>query len=478
MKNKILLLLLLALPLLFSCKSEEDMMRINLADDALRFEPAPGGAVMHYALPDDPDIVGIHVRYNDCYGKPMLRTGSIYSDTLTITGFNEAVESVQGEVTMQMRDGSESAPIACTFSTLDSQPVTFLKTVSMDSGWNGFSLSYGDLPGVKGIYNVFYLGVNPYTQATDTILLDTQQMFADGDTIVYVPQQGQTQYTTIVRAEDYRGHIIGERTFDVETMELAKRDGIKVYYANSYESDEQKVGVEYLTDGDTNGWRWYESEDPHKFYTFVSRPNAFGENSEPMYVDLGEQLPVGSVRIYGYLKFGPERNEKGYLVPCFASNSHECGNLEENVVGQLCGSILEYYYTHLPSKLDIYGCKEPATSTDFENMKWDKLSSIDNDPYEGTKSEDGIIDADESCWYKHCSPRTSLAAQTSGGVDAIKALKPAYEEATFAAVGQKEGYRYLKIVFKQRYWDEWEDPASNRFNVLSFNELEVYTKKD
>lgn len=478
MKNKILLLLVV-LPLLYSCKSDEDLPRVSLADGALRFEPAPGGAVLHYNLPDNPDIVGIHVRYTDCYGKPMLRTGSVYTDTLTVTGFNEATENVQGEVTVQMCDGGESAPIACTFSTLDSQPVTFLKTVSMDSGWNGFSLGYGRLDGVKGLYNVFYLGVNPYTQATDTILLDTQQMMAEGDTIVYTPQQGQDKFTTVVRAEDYRGHIIGERVFDVEAMTTAKHDGITVHYANSYENDEQKVGVQYLTDGDTNGWRWYESSDPHKFYTFVSKTGAIGEAAEPMYVDLGKLMPVSSVRFYGYLKFGPETNEKGGPVPCFTSNKDECGNVAENYVGQHF-SIMEYYYTRLPSKADIYGCRESATSSDFESMKWEKLGELDEDPeiVMNYGDEDGISWVPTAkCWFKHCSSVTS-AAKTPG-VDAIKALDPAYEEAKFPAAGQGNGYRYLKIVFKDSYWTEWDESKyANPNGVITFNELEVYGKKD
>ena len=76
MKYTLLYILAFAGLLLSSCKSDETLPTFAFDDNALTLTPAAGGAVLHYKLPDDPDVVGIHCRYNDCYGQPILRTGS------------------------------------------------------------------------------------------------------------------------------------------------------------------------------------------------------------------------------------------------------------------------------------------------------------------------------------------------------------------------------------------------------------------
>ena len=75
MKYTLLYILAFAGLLLSSCKSDETLPTFAFDDNALTLTPAAGGAVLHYKLPDDPDVVGIHCRYNDCYGQPILRTG-------------------------------------------------------------------------------------------------------------------------------------------------------------------------------------------------------------------------------------------------------------------------------------------------------------------------------------------------------------------------------------------------------------------
>ncbi len=81
MKHTLLYILAFAGLLLSSCKSDETLPTFAFDDNALTLTPAAGGAVLHYKLPDDPDVVGIHCRYNDCYGQPILRTGSALSDS-------------------------------------------------------------------------------------------------------------------------------------------------------------------------------------------------------------------------------------------------------------------------------------------------------------------------------------------------------------------------------------------------------------
>ncbi|MGI6224422.1 MAG: DUF4959 domain-containing protein [Prevotella sp.] len=468
---KRLLVYLVASLMLFatSCSNDKDSVSNPLSDSDLQFTPVAGGAVMHYKLPtDNPDIVGVHVRYSDCYGEPILRTGSVFSDTLQLVGFNEAQENIPCEVSLQMRNGDESAPIHMSFSTLDSDPITFINSMEVESGWNGFSLNYFASQDVKGVYHVFYLGVNPYTQQEDTILLDTQSIMAGGDTVIYHTKQLKDKNTIIVKAEDYRGHIVKQRQWEVEAMETVKHDGIKIYYDNSVESDNLKLGVQYLTDGDTNGWRWFESQDAHKSYTFISKRNGVGEGSSPMYVDIGEQIPTAQIRIYAYL-FNGNASGCGAGVPCW--NSYACSQIETNIIGQ---ELNNYYCNRLPCDIDVYGCRESATSTDFENMAWEKIGSF-KEP-NNKIATDGI----KACWFFGCHDLRSFTNPSKDVTESdARALTPKYLSIDFKAAGQGDGYRYLKLVFNDtyKYVSDTSSGTNTFLKVLTFNELEVYTKK-
>lgn len=464
---------------LASCSDDKDAVRIDLASDALQFTPAHGGAVLHYKLPNDPDVVGIHVRYNDCYNAPILRTGSVQSDSMTLVGFNEAQQNIPAEVTLQLRNGSESQPIAATFSTLDSNPITFLKTVKVNNSWNGFSMNYKVPEDAKGMFYVFYLGTNPYTHQPDTIQLDQQALNPGGDTLFYQPKQLSDKGTIVVKSEDYRGHIVGTQVYEVEPIITTKRDGIKISYANSYESEDQKTGVQYLTDGDTNGWRWFESHDEHKFYTFVSKREAYGPESAPMYVDLGAVTMVASIRLYAYLfNYNQRVPGKTNWQPCWDDGS-DCVMTSENFVGQM---IHHMYFTHLPSNIDVYASKESGTSTDYDNMQWEKIGKFDDDPdILQTFINYGFSFSnmpEEEIWFKGCTRYPNSGRE--GSAEEVEALDPRYAEISFLPDNQGEGYRYLKLVFNDWYRYPYNDAAyfSNKLiHSLTFNELEVYTKK-
>ncbi len=468
MKKITYLFLSLAAFLLAACSSDKELVHVSLADNALVFTPSAGGAVLHYALPDDPDIVGIHVRYADCYGQPILRTGSSLSDSVNLIGFNEAQQNIPCKVTMQLRNGSETAPIEKSFSTLDSEPIQFINSMKVESGWGGFSINYNAPDDVQGLYHVFYLGENPYTHQPDTILLETKSILAGGDTLFYNPKQLKDKNTIVVKVEDYRGYMVKQRSWDVESMQSAKHDGLKISYANSLEDDNEKVGIQYLTDGDTNGWRWFESSDDHKFYTFISKLRGVGEDSAPMYVDIGEVTPVAEIRLYAYLFKGVGRGTCTEGVPCFASTY--CKFVETNVVGQelnIC------YYNRLPCNVDVYGCREVATSTDYENMKWEKIGNFEEDPYLAQSST-----TYKTAWFYGCHD-TRGWKESDADAEAVKKLEPKYESIKILGTGQGDGFRYLKLVFNDcyRYRYEYANGTNTKMRVLTFNELEVYTKK-
>lgn len=67
MKNIVLLILLIFV--FFSCKDNETFFDASISRENIRFEPIPGGAVMHYALPEDTDIFAVRAVYDDYKGR-------------------------------------------------------------------------------------------------------------------------------------------------------------------------------------------------------------------------------------------------------------------------------------------------------------------------------------------------------------------------------------------------------------------------
>ena len=58
---------------LFSCKDDDNIgFDVPVEFQSISFKPVPGGAVMHYVLPDDLDIFGVRARYTNAYGEQLV----------------------------------------------------------------------------------------------------------------------------------------------------------------------------------------------------------------------------------------------------------------------------------------------------------------------------------------------------------------------------------------------------------------------
>jgi hypothetical protein len=91
------------------------------------------------------------------------------------------------------------------------------------------------------------------------------------------------------------------QAFNTERLDPALFD---IFYANSWEVPEEKLGLQYLKDGDVNGATWFEERNRHFYYTFISKENGVGENSEPMYIDLKKLRPISELRFYAMRHLG------------------------------------------------------------------------------------------------------------------------------------------------------------------------------
>ena len=78
-----ILFLLPVLFVFFACKDDdENGFDVPVEFRKISFEPVPGGAVMRYRLPDDMNIFGVRARYNDAYGRQLVKEGTYLTDTL------------------------------------------------------------------------------------------------------------------------------------------------------------------------------------------------------------------------------------------------------------------------------------------------------------------------------------------------------------------------------------------------------------
>lgn len=454
--NKLLLLLLVAC--FWNCSDNSDsQIFVDLPTDALSFKPIAGGAVMYYILPDDPDIVGIQVRYTGVDGRQILCAGSCTCDSVLLVGFNEAMNNVPAQVSISYVGDKESQPINVTFSTEDSAPVAFLKNVQIASNWDGFVLSFDNPANATGMAHVFYIGIDPISELQDTILVESFLLTETIGTknVTYTLAQEIAAPTVIIRAEDFRGYMVGEKVWEnVPTLTRAKLSpsNFTFYCDNSIESDYDKLGAKYLFDGDLKGEIAWGTTD-HRCYSFLAGPDAAGEKAHPMYMDMGENKIVASLRLYDMFDHddGPVWTTGGYY--------------------EYAGIVYQERINELPCEVTLYGLKDDGGTPDsYEDMAtlegWEEIGSFKQDK---TLCEDPSRWCAESCrtWKAPLSEEEILAAD------------PSFLEVVVPALGQGEGYRYLKMVINEVF-DFVSDTRNylNNYKYVQFHELEIYTNKE
>lgn len=441
-----------------ACSDDSNDFTVDLPNDAFCFTPSMGGAILKYLLPDDPEVIAIQVRYNDEYGNPIIKSGSNSTNLLELTGFNEAKQDIPAEISYLKRNNEESQSIHVTFSTLDSGPITFIKNVEVKSGWNGCSLSYDNPEGTKGMAHVFYLGINPLNNNPDTILLESFPLTVGQDVRNYSPKQKNNYNTIIVRVEDYRGYIVKEKSWSkIQSFEVEKLDPSKfdIVYNNALEVPEEKIGLQYLTDGDTKGTAWFKEQNKYCYYTFISKENGAGEDSEPMYIDLKKMRPTAEIRFYAYRHVG---NNK---IAWSSGNSSYIG----------CQYFKNSLSNKLPCSVTIYGCRE-NTDSNLENVDWEELGSFEEDP--------NISLRDRWTFGAATCGGTTFGKNTYTTFEKMEAAEPIYKAIYIDIDKQKDGFRWLKIKFNQVFNLQSESPnmTNKQTRYLSFHELEVYSNKD
>lgn len=457
MRNILLLLLIIGL---WACDDDKSgFVVVDLPDNVFSFKPMTGGAIMHYILPEDPGIVGIRVRYKDEHGKDMLRAASSTCDSVKLVGFNEATSNIPAQVSFCYYDDRESQPFDVTFSTADSGPVTFIKNVEVLSNWGGFTLRYSNPPETTGMAHVFYLGFNPVTNLPDTILMTSflLQETTGTEEVNYQIKQGVDSYTIILRVEDFRGSMVDERTWtDVEKYEMLKLapEDFSFYCDNSIEDPIDKLGVEYLFDGDTKGLICFQAGNRNKCCSFLAGPDGAGEHAHPMYLDLKKNTIVAATRFYSMLK-----NVAG---PTWY-------DMQNGGMGGLC---YVYNENELPCDVTLYGIKDdgkaPASYQDMNSLEgWEEL---------GTFKQEKKLNPYTERW---CNYSWNAMQYTALNEEQLREAEAEFMEILVPLhIQEGRGYRYLKIVVNDVFATAAEMPKYNNVdNYVQFHELEVYTEK-
>ena len=464
--NKLWILLFIAC--FWACNDDDDRIVADISTEAFSFKPIAGGAIMHYVLPDDPNIVGVMVRYQNAEGLDILRTGSCTCDSVLLTGFNEGMTNVKANVSLCYVGDRESEPIEVMFNTEDSAPVSFLKSAEVFSNWGGFTVSFDNPDPATGMAHVFYVGFLPNTNLQDTILLESFFLMPTDGTknLSYMMAQDIVDPTVVIRAEDFRGVMVGEKVWEnVKTLVQAKLDksDFEFYCTNSIESDYDKLGVQYLFDGDLKGVQSIKSGNG-RLYSFLAGPYAAGENATPMYLDLKKNRVLASVRLYTMYDPldipGIWRQYNGFGFDYDLNGAQLARNYVEN---------------ELPCKVTLYGLKDDgaAVTTDYDVMNskegWEEIASFEQE-------KDALW---ENRWYKDARHQANGSTRLESE-EILTTADSVFMGIDIPAIKQEEGYRYLKIVVDEVFDLEQSSIPDflNTFKYVSFHELEVWTDKE
>lgn len=424
----------------WSCQDDDSSFGVTIPQENLSFRPIAGGAIMHYKLPQDKDILSIRVRYQDALGQNVLCSGSYACDSLLLLGFNEAQQDVRAFVSLCSRDDVESDPMEVSFDTKDSGPVAFFEQLEVKPSWNGFMLTFDVPEQANGMAHVFYIGENPLTHEPDTLLMSSFVITAGADTLTFSLKQSGPTNDVVVRTEDFRGYMVKQKIWEkVEAYNTGKLDFSEFDFEDpeklSLEDPDYCLGHKYLFDGDVTGESCYRA-DKKTLNTYAAGPGCPGRTM--CILDMREKKMVAAVRLYTMMQVNrswPTSSDKYYRV--FRSG---------------------YYLSDmLPCNITIFASNDKAT--------WKKVGS-----FEQFREIGG-----DARWYKNAFNIDNY----NKSQQEIKDSDPYYVEISFPATG--ESYRYLKININELYKYEYDYMSSSYANndqYMTLHELEIYTNKD
>ena len=426
---------------LWACKDDKVVFDAPVPGDAIAFEPASGGAIMRYTLPQNTDICGICAHYVDEQGEEVTIVGTAFADSVLLTGFHAPQEHVPVSITVLDNNNVESASIERTFSTLASAPYAFMDSIQVISTWGGVRIEASYTGTASGIVDVYRVGTNPFTKEIDTLYVTNFSITA-GDMSNFLSIESEGDETTVVlRSEDGNGNFVRSVIFSGLTqfaIEQYPQEKLAISdpggYSYEYEGEPDMahgwftaVGIQYLIDGDTKGTRCAEKRGEYGsdyYYTYVTNANACGS-----YVQLALEEPrvIGTVRVYAS------------LCP-YDAGDHFDSNYDDR----------------LPNHVRILASNDP----DLPMEEWAEIGEF----YQNREGTSGNW-TDDIPYFGFEGPT----------LEQVNEAEPVYAEAV-CEVSETE-YQYLRVVAVDHF-STWHMVGDNIADYVSYHELEVYVKAE
>lgn len=421
-------LILMTCFILFSCGDKDEMIFDGeISKDAISFEAVPGGALLRYSLPDNPDIFAIQAKYKNFKGETIVCKGTYDAESILLKGFIEEESNVPVEISTMDNKGNLSKSIEMSFSTLKCAASTFFDNLEVLTYWRGFRIRYSASGNPDGFVHVGKITMNPRTQENDTIIVKSFPI-NEGEYTIRFPEESnmETNKTDVfIWTEDFRGNIVKEKVFaniPASLDKLADPNDFS-FSGSSYESTSKwnQFGKRYLFDGDKKGvFRAQQSFIGG--YCFLSNKRAVPGD---WIIDLKEEKELSRMKLY-----------------CPVNTDTWPSSIYRSPI----------YY--MPNRVIAYG------STD--GNEWDELGEFYQSKYL----------PDNQKWCFACKD----PAQKCLTLEEVEAADPISMNINFMMTEKK--YRYLKFkvseVFQGYHGSYW----ANTENRVALMEIEVYEKKN
>lgn len=425
---KKLFLFLMTAVIFFSCNDDDKIIfSADPADVEISFEAYPGGARMHYVLPNDSDIYGICAKYKDCNGKQLCVTGSYLNNCIKLSGFIDEGTEIPVEISLVNHANNYSKSIIKTFSVLKAPGNSIFDDIKVYSHWGGFHVKYDGPEETEGFIHIGYLGKNIVTGLEDTIVIESKPIESGEHDIYFtgIEDPELTESTVIIWTEDFKGRRVKKQIFENIPIAFAElMDCREVGFEGSSLEDYEYVmtGYKYLFDGDKRGISAFKdaSGRPYAFFSEI------GAVPGEWIIDLKEPKNLSYLRIYEAL---------------FHDETHAVWDYFPNT---------EFM---APNNFKVYA------SADKEN--WDELSSF----YEAPSLPE------DQRWNRAMSERVFKSTE-----EEILSYDPCFVQLDFDVTEKK--YQYIKLEVIETFSGIRGGVQTDGKGQLTLQELEIYVKKE
>ena len=203
MKSYIMVLHLVLIFLSIGCKEDDNIRPFGKDVEAgapgvvseIKVKNIPGGAVISYQLPDNPDIMYVRARYKVGQGKEMEARASVYANELTVNGFGDMNEH-EVELSCVDRMENEGATTVAVVTPLKPSVLTTFESLEVNATFGGVYVNFK----------------NPEKASLSIHVVTTDSLNQ--------PYEAHVQYTQAEKGPFYvRGFKAEERMFDIYVVD-------------------------------------------------------------------------------------------------------------------------------------------------------------------------------------------------------------------------------------------------------------------